>query len=94
MRLPVVAIVVHDASMTDRCTPGPSADYLAGACAAVAEHLNQLVKGPSDWATADEVRQLAREYRARSAEKAHGARRECEEAMLTSDEDAKTRLSL
>jgi glycosyltransferase involved in cell wall biosynthesis len=53
---PLTRYRVHDASMTDRRTPGAFSDYMSGVCAELAARLDQLSQHPPVWAN---VRQLA-----------------------------------
>lgn len=63
---PLTRYRVHEASMTDRRTPGVFADYQAGICADAAIRLDQLREPPLLSACRDKLDYLATAYRERS----------------------------
>jgi len=64
---PLTRYRVHEASMTDRRTPGVFAAYMAGVCDDVAGRLEGLVTAPpSSWATVRQLVHLADSYRSRA----------------------------
>jgi len=66
---PLTSYRVHDASMTDRRTPGVFADYMAGICGDVACRLEQLRAAPPRWAAAGQLAELSKGYLARAADR-------------------------
>lgn len=73
---PLTRYRVHDASMTDRRTPGVFADYMAGVCTEVATRLDQLRACPPNWATPDQLTGLSAAYETRAAAHRRDARRQ------------------
>jgi glycosyltransferase involved in cell wall biosynthesis len=71
---PLTHYRVHEASMTDRHTPGVFADYMAGVCAEVAARLGQLHDHPPHWASPDQLSDLATAYLNRAAAHRDNAR--------------------
>lgn len=67
IREPLTRYRVHEASMTDRSTPGAFCDYMTGVCASLATCLNQLAAAPPLWARPQRLRRLAQSYQAKSA---------------------------
>ncbi|MBN1172567.1 MAG: glycosyltransferase family 2 protein [Micromonosporaceae bacterium] len=62
---PLTRYRVHQASMTDRRTPGVFADYMAGVCEQVADRLESLAPLPP-WGSSMRLASLAAEYRGRA----------------------------
>lgn len=77
---PLTRYRVHEASMTDRRTPGVFADYMAGVCADVATRLDQLREPPPPWACCGQLDDLAADYRHRAAGHRHDASRQRDQA--------------
>ena len=63
---PLTRYRVHEASMTDRRTPGVFASYMAGVCDDVAARLDDLATDAPIWATAHQLAHLADGYRLRA----------------------------
>ncbi|MPZ81978.1 MAG: glycosyltransferase [Actinophytocola sp.] len=79
---PLTRYRVHDASMTDRRTPGAFSNYMAGVMANVAERLAELATTPPAWATAARLVELAATYRRRAARIRTHADRERREGRM------------
>lgn len=67
IREPLTRYRVHEASMTDRSTPGIFCDYMTDVCTSLATRLNQLAAAPPPWAAPQRLRRLARSYQAKAA---------------------------
>ncbi|MGH3623598.1 MAG: glycosyltransferase family 2 protein [Sciscionella sp.] len=80
---PLTRYRVHDASMTDRRTPGVFADYMAEVCTDVAARLDQLRGHPPPWASPSQHTDLAATYRDRAAD--HGDDARCQRAQAALD---------
>lgn len=76
IRDPLTRYRVHDASMTDRHTPGAFAAYMAGICNDIAERLADLCQTPKAWATQLQLEVLADTYRQRAADHFAESRRQ------------------
>lgn len=63
---PLTRYRVHDASMTDRRTPGAFSGYMAGVCADLAVRLDELSTRPPAWADAAQLTDLGALYRVRA----------------------------
>jgi glycosyltransferase involved in cell wall biosynthesis len=61
---PLTYYRVHQASMTDRKTPGVRQEYLAGVCVALAGRIDGLAVASPAWATESALRRLVHHYRA------------------------------
>jgi glycosyltransferase involved in cell wall biosynthesis len=89
---PLARYRVHDASMTDRRTPGAFSDYMAGVCADLAARLDQLSTSPPTWADAAQLADLGPLYRRRAAKFRDDAQRQRERAWrFTSQEEGAPR---
>lgn len=64
---PLTRYRVHEASMTDRRTPGAFSDYMSGVCAELADRLSQLCARPPAWADASNLADLTALYRRRAS---------------------------
>ncbi len=73
---PLTHYRVHEASMTDRRTPGVFSDYMAGVCADLAVRLDQLSTSPPTWVNAAQLADLRALYRRRTAKFRDDARRQ------------------
>lgn len=71
---PLTHYRVHEASMTDRRTPGVFADYMAEVCDNVAARLDQLRTNPPSWARSAQLTDLATTYRNRATRHRDDAR--------------------
>lgn len=81
---------VHDASMTDRRTPGVFADYMGSVCEDVARRLDNLCTSPPAWATADRLASLAVAYRTRAYEHRFEAHRQRKRARSGNEQKRKS----
>lgn len=79
---PLARYRVHEASMTDRRTPGVFADYMAEVSEDVAARLSQLGDRPPDWASSAQLADLASTYRDRAAGHRADARRQRDRTAL------------
>lgn len=77
---PLTRYRVHEASMTDRRTPGAFSDYMAGVCAHLADRLGQLSARPPTWADAAQLADLGAVYRRRATKFRDDAQRQRERA--------------
>ncbi|HEY2577902.1 MAG TPA: glycosyltransferase family 2 protein [Streptosporangiaceae bacterium] len=66
LREPLTGYRVHEASMTDRRTPGVFSDYMSSVCADVAVRLDQLHVCPPTWADTAQLADLGARYRQRA----------------------------
>jgi glycosyltransferase involved in cell wall biosynthesis len=73
---PLARYRVHEASMTDRRTPGVFADYMAEVSEDVAACLDQLRARPPGWANPAQLAALANTYRNRATDYRADARRQ------------------
>ncbi len=71
---PLTSYRVHQASMTDRRTPGAFQDYMARVCGEVAARLSDLLSRPPSWASRETLAGLERHYLARAVEHSGTAR--------------------
>jgi glycosyltransferase involved in cell wall biosynthesis len=76
---PLTRYRVHEASMTDRRTPGAFAGYMAVVCAELAARLNELSPRPPAWAAAAQLTELAALYRLRATKFRDDAQRQREQ---------------
>lgn len=77
---PLTRYRVHEASMTDRRTPGVFSEYMAGVCDDLAARLDQLCVRPPAWADAVQLADLAVLYRGRSTKFRDDAHRQRKQA--------------
>jgi glycosyltransferase involved in cell wall biosynthesis len=81
---PLTRYRVHDASMTDRRTPGVFTNYMASVCTDLAKRLDQLRARPPQWADAEQLAHLTIRYRDQSVEYRAMASRERDGAARAS----------
>jgi glycosyltransferase involved in cell wall biosynthesis len=88
---PLTRYRVHEASMTDRRTPGVFSDYMAGVCADLAAHLDQLFTRPPTWTDAAQLADLGALYRRRAAKFRDDARRQRERTGRSTSQEGCSR---
>ena len=88
---PLTRYRVHEASMTDRRTPGAFSDYMAGVCADLAARLDQLCVRPPAWADAVQLAELATRYRRRSTKFRDDAQSQREQAGNSTSQEGSSR---
>jgi glycosyltransferase involved in cell wall biosynthesis len=88
---PLTRYRVHEASMTNRCTPGAFADYMAGVCADLAARLDQLCACPPMWTDAAQLAGLSAQYRYRATEFRADAERQRQQATRSTSPGRPTR---
>jgi glycosyltransferase involved in cell wall biosynthesis len=88
---PLTRYRVHEASMTDRRTPGVFSDYMAGVCAELAARLDQLCVHPPTWADAAQLAHLGTVYRRRAAKFRDDAQHQRERAGNSTSEEGSSR---
>jgi glycosyltransferase involved in cell wall biosynthesis len=88
---PLTRYRVHEASMTDRRTPGVFSDYMAGVCADLADRLDQLGVHPPAWADTVQLAGLAALYRSRSTKFRDDAHRQREQAGNSTSQEGSSR---
>lgn len=84
---PLTRYRVHEASMTDRRTPGVFSDYMAGVCDDLAVRLDQLSTSPPTWADAARLADLGIEHRRRGAKFRGDAQRQRNQARLSTSQE-------
>jgi glycosyltransferase involved in cell wall biosynthesis len=88
---PLTRYRVHEASMTDRSTPGAFSDYMAGVCADLAARLDQLHVRPPVWAKDAQVTDLSARYRQRATKFRDDAQRQREQAGHSTSQEGSPR---
>lgn len=87
---PLTRYRVHEASMTDRSTPGVFAEYMAGVCTDVAERLDGFRHHPPPWASPSQLTNLAASYQNRAVGHRDHARRERAQAALDTAKEGRS----
>lgn len=77
---PLTRYRVHEASMTDRHTPGAFSDYMASVCTDLADRLGQLYVHPPTWTNATQLAELNTVYQRRATKFRDDAQRQRDKA--------------
>src|SRR5262249_32487274 len=88
---PLTRYRVHEASMTDRRTPGAFSHYMAGVCADLAAQLDQMPARPPTWADTAPLTDLAVLYRHRANKFRDDAQRQRAPAGSSTGQDGSSR---
>ncbi|MGH3565436.1 MAG: glycosyltransferase family 2 protein [Pseudonocardia sp.] len=88
---PLTRYRVHEASMTDRRTPGVFSEYMAGVCDDLAARLDQLCLRPPAWADAVQLADLGALYRRRATKFRDDAQRQREQARSSTSQEGFSR---
>ncbi len=88
---PLTRYRVHEASVTDRCTPGVFSDYMAGVCVDLAVRLDQLSTRPPMWADAAQLADLGARYRRRAGKFRDDAQRQRDGAGCATSQEGSSR---
>ncbi|TVT61890.1 glycosyltransferase family 2 protein [Amycolatopsis rhizosphaerae] len=88
---PLTRYRVHEASMTDRRTPGAFFDYMAGICTDLAARLDQLSTRPPTWADTGQLVDLGALYRSRATEFRDDAQRQRDQAGCATIQEGSSR---